>query len=173
MTRAGRAYAPATSGQLIEESGSSSWHTDRPPETYSLLPTPVASDGQGGQHVAVRRAGGHQVDLSDLVITIFSCRTSTGQGRPNSSGSAGWGRYEHAIRHWEAITGRIAPNPTETGTRGQPRLSATFSEWLMGLPAGFVTALDLPYTAQHKVIGNGVVTQQAVAALHQLVCSLT
>jgi DNA (cytosine-5)-methyltransferase 1 len=80
-----------------------------------------------------------------------------------------WGNYEPAIRRWEAITGRPAPYPTETGTRGQPRLSAAFSEWLMGLPAGFITDLGLPYYAQHQVIGNGVVPQQAVAALRQLV----
>jgi hypothetical protein len=35
----------------------------------------------------------------------------------------------------------------------------------MGLPRGFVTDLDLPYRAQHRVIGNEVVPQQAVRAL--------
>jgi DNA (cytosine-5)-methyltransferase 1 len=80
-----------------------------------------------------------------------------------------WGRYEPAIRRWEAITGRIAPQPTEPGTRGQTRLAAAFSEWLMGLPNGFVTDLDLPYTAQHRLLGNGVVPQQAAAALRLLV----
>ena len=39
----------------------------------------------------------------------------------------------------------------------------------MGLPAGFVTDLGLPYGAQHRAIGNGVVPQQAEAALRQLV----
>jgi DNA (cytosine-5)-methyltransferase 1 len=38
----------------------------------------------------------------------------------------------------------------------------------MGLPEGFVTDLDLPYTAQHRLLGNGVVPQQALAALRQL-----
>jgi hypothetical protein len=31
----------------------------------------VASDGSGGQPVAKRKAGGHQVDLSDLVISLW------------------------------------------------------------------------------------------------------
>jgi DNA (cytosine-5)-methyltransferase 1 len=79
-----------------------------------------------------------------------------------------WGRYEPVIRRWETITGRAAPRPTERGTRGQTRLAAIFSEWLMGLPQGFVTDLDLPYGAQHRVLGNGVVPQQAIAALAQL-----
>ena len=39
----------------------------------------------------------------------------------------------------------------------------------MGLPAGFVTGLGLPYSAQHRILGNGVVPQQAVAALRLLV----
>ena len=40
---------------------------------------------------------------------------------------------------------------------------------LMGLPRGFVTDLGLPYSAQHRALGNGVVPQQAMAALWQLV----
>jgi hypothetical protein len=39
----------------------------------------------------------------------------------------------------------------------------------MGLPKGFVADLGLPYGAQHRALGNGVVPQQAVAALWQLV----
>jgi DNA (cytosine-5)-methyltransferase 1 len=88
-------------------------------------------------------------------------------GTADSDGIA-WGRYEAAIRRWETITGRPVPQPTERGTRGQTRLAAAFSEWLMGLPEGFVTGLDLPYTAQHRLLGNGVVPQQALAALRQL-----
>jgi DNA (cytosine-5)-methyltransferase 1 len=39
----------------------------------------------------------------------------------------------------------------------------------MGLPRGFVTTLDLPYGAQHRALGNGVVPQQAARALVELV----
>jgi DNA (cytosine-5)-methyltransferase 1 len=39
----------------------------------------------------------------------------------------------------------------------------------MGLPAGFVTGLGLPYGAQLRMLGNGVVPQQATAALGLLV----
>lgn len=38
----------------------------------------------------------------------------------------------------------------------------------MGLPAGHVTGVGLPRTAQLKAIGNGVCPQQAAAALSQL-----
>lgn len=71
MTRTGRAYEPVTSGQLTGGNAYSFWPIDQKPANSSLLSTPLAGDDQGGQPVAVRRAGGHQVDLSDLVITLF------------------------------------------------------------------------------------------------------
>src|SRR5262245_17247303 len=86
-------------------------------------------------------------------------------GATSSVGQIAWGRYETAIRRWEALTGRRAPYPVERGTRGQPRLATDFSEWLMGLPRSFVTGLGLPYSAQHRALGNGVVPRQAMVAL--------
>jgi len=46
-------------------------------------------------------------------------------------------------------------------------LSARFVEWLMGLPSGWVTAA-LPNTRALRVLGNGVVPQQAAYALDGL-----
>jgi DNA (cytosine-5)-methyltransferase 1 len=80
-----------------------------------------------------------------------------------------WGVYEPAIRRWEALMGRLVPQPTERGTRGQTRLSPQFVEWLMGLPAGYMTALGLPYGAQLHALGNGVMPQQAARAIRLLV----
>ncbi|MEU6325962.1 hypothetical protein ABZ851_01510 [Streptomyces sp. NPDC047049] len=49
------------------------------------------------------------------------------------------------------------------------RLSPVFVEWLMGLPAGHVTAVPgLSRSAQLKALGNGVVPQQATHALRSL-----
>ncbi|MFI6321577.1 DNA (cytosine-5-)-methyltransferase [Nonomuraea sp. NPDC050556] len=76
-----------------------------------------------------------------------------------------WGPYEPAISRWERVFDRSVPNPTELGTRGQPRLSARFVEWMMGLPNGWVTDIEIPRTAQMRVLGNGVVPLQAVSAL--------
>ncbi|MGW8437796.1 DNA cytosine methyltransferase [Nocardiopsis sp. NPDC055879] len=86
-----------------------------------------------------------------------------------------WGDHEPAIRHWETVLGRAAPPPTETGTRGQPRLSATFVEWMMGLPAGWVTDphLGMPHSAQIRTLGNGVVPQQATVAVRHLLSEAT
>jgi DNA (cytosine-5)-methyltransferase 1 len=42
-------------------------------------------------------------------------------------------------------------------------------EWLMGLPAGHVTGVPgLSRAQQLRVLGNGVVPQQAAAALREL-----
>lgn len=112
-----------------------------------------------GREAQSRRASGGPQRLGRLAL-------SNQVGRP---GEIAWGRYEEAIRRWEVIIGRQAPYPVESGTKGQPRLSPVFSEWLMGLPRGFVTDLDLPYGAKHRAIGNGVVVRQAVAALWELV----
>ena len=82
-------------------------------------------------------------------------------------GNVDWGKYRPAVQRWARLT-RPAPAPTEPNTKGRPRLNAAFAEWMMGLPAGHVTDVGLPRTAQLKAIGNGVCPQQAAAALEQL-----
>lgn len=64
--------------------------------------------------------------------------------------------------------GREAPAPTEPRPTGGRRLSPLFTEWMMGLPAGWVTEVDgLTRKQQLSALGNGVVPQQAVAAIAQ------
>lgn len=56
-----------------------------------------------------------------------------------------------------------------TGKRGGQQLSPRFVEWMQGLPAGHVT--DVPGLSRNealKLLGNGVVVQQAAAALRYL-----
>ncbi|GAB3745104.1 hypothetical protein GCM10027590_62660 [Nocardiopsis nanhaiensis] len=81
-----------------------------------------------------------------------------------------WGEYEPAIRHWERVLGRAAPPLTEVGTRGQPRLSAELVEWMLGLPQGWISdpELGIPRRAQLQALGNGVLPQQASAAVRHL-----
>ena len=55
-------------------------------------------------------------------------------------------------------------------TLDQGRLNTKFVEYMMGLPSGWVTDLDLSRANQLKMLGNGVVPQQAYFALHQLLC---
>lgn len=98
-----------------------------------------------------------------------------------------WGTYTAAIRRWEDITGRPAPAPVQPGRDGGHRLSPRFVEWMMGLPDGWVTAVpadpdvmlpglpaavtDIPALTRVDMLtalGNGVVPQQAAAALRLL-----
>ena len=78
-----------------------------------------------------------------------------------------WGEYEPAVRRWETLT-RPAPSPTRPdGKNGNHRLSPLLPEWMMGYPAGWVTDI-LTRDKAIKACGNGVVPQQAYAALEQL-----
>lgn len=84
---------------------------------------------------------------------------------PAGEPHADWGRFGPAVARWEATTGRRAPWATDA----RNRLSPEFVEWMMGLPAGHVTAVPgLTRTQQLKALGNGVVPQQAAAAIRLL-----
>lgn len=55
------------------------------------------------------------------------------------------------------------------GPRGGEQLNPEFPEWMMGLPAGWVTAVPgVSRTDQLKILGNGVVPQQGAAAVRHL-----
>jgi DNA (cytosine-5)-methyltransferase 1 len=121
-----------------------------PGTVRELLPTPRRSDGDGGPNPL------HRAERMDDVET----RVIRMDGQ--------WGKYEPAIRRWEQVT-RPAPSPTEPNTKGNPRLAAAFSEWMMGWPAGWVTNMPgISRNDQLRIVGNGVVPQQAVAALRWL-----
>jgi hypothetical protein len=83
-----------------------------------------------------------------------------------------WGKFEPAIRRWEAILGRQAPSPTKAdGKEGAHRLSSSFTEWMMGLPEDWICGHDLKRNDELKLAGNGVVPQQAELALRLLLNS--
>ena len=84
--------------------------------------------------------------------------------------SAAFGVYAPAVNRWADVIGRPAPSPTEPGKTG-PRLSPLFVEWMMGLDDGHVTdpAIGFTRNQQLKALGNGVVPQQAEAAIRLLV----
>jgi DNA (cytosine-5)-methyltransferase 1 len=74
-----------------------------------------------------------------------------------------WGPYGPAIARWETVIGRPAPAPVDD--RG---LNPSLVEWMMGLPEGWVCGLGLSRTAELRMLGNGVVPQQAALALDLL-----
>lgn len=80
-----------------------------------------------------------------------------------------WGKFEPAIRRWEEALGRPAPLPTKPdGKDGAHRLSSAFTEWMMGVPEGWITGVGLTRNEELKACGNGVVPQQAELALRVL-----
>lgn len=162
----------------------------------ALLPTPSLSDNKtprrGEQLQRTLDEGIHTLNLADAIelthgrdvlLCTPSVADSTGGHLTRSGGrsdepllpgqaremSTAWGKYEPAIRRWEQINGP-APSPTEPNKNGNPRLSAAFSEWMMGWPAGWVTDPDIGISRndQLRIVGNGVCPQQAVRALRYL-----
>ncbi|MEU5946294.1 DNA cytosine methyltransferase [Micromonospora sp. NPDC047465] len=142
----------------------------------ALLPTPTGRDGMSGPGHAASAEG--SPDLRTTVTLLPTPMAADGGSDRASSAGFGlrdtsrqipdqWGQYAPAIARWEAVTGRQAPSPTEPGKNGQPRLAPPFVEWLMGLPAGWVTD-HLGRGPSLKCLGNGVVPQQAAHAYAEL-----
>jgi DNA (cytosine-5)-methyltransferase 1 len=112
----------------------------------SLLPTPSVADAEGGRK---SRSGARSDEL-----------LLNGIAHENR-----WREYAAAIYQWEQLT-RPAPEPARPNRNGNPQLTAEFDEWMMGLPDGWVTDVpDLTRNEALKACGNGVVPQQAYAAL--------
>lgn len=63
----------------------------------------------------------------------------------------------------EAIYDKEIPPPLDEG-----KLNVKFVEYMMGLPDGWVTDIDLPRSQKLKILGNGVVPQQAYKAIELL-----
>ena len=144
MTQFGEAYELATPGQLTQDL------------EFLLLPTPLANCYKGFSEPEVN-AGDPKHRLHTAVEVLR---------RAND----GWGRFGPAISRWEQVIGRRAPSSSEPHcTSGAHRLSAKFTEWLIGLPEGHVTNVGLTRTEQLKALGNGVVPAQAELALRLLI----
>ena len=151
------------------------------PDLGTLMPTPTASDHKAGRHQADT---GHSLTQAVQLLPTPTAHDGI-MGLPRTSGRppekstklatrleyTDYGDYAPAIARWEQVTGRDAPPPTNPPRRegGKPQLSARFVEWMMGLPAGHVTDLDLSRERQLRMLGNGVVPQQAVLAVSTLI----
>jgi hypothetical protein len=144
---------------------------DRPAQVAELgagrlLPTPDTGCSPNGHGRRGGRPGnGHQSGHGlDVTATALS-----GPAPPAGQATVAWSEYEPAIRRWEHLLGYPAPPPAEPGPSGRPRLSAAFAEWMMGIPKLVTGVPGIPRTRQLKLIGNGVVPQQAAAALRLLI----
>lgn len=153
----------------------------------TMLPTPRATRGGSGTEtmykLGAERSDEHRTQGEVLLPTPRA--TDGPKGGPNQRGSSGdmmppsavqavttaWGPYVPAIRRWERVFGRPAPSPTEPNAKGNPRLSPKFTEWLMGVPEGWITGIPISRNEQLKACGNGVVPAQAAAALREMLAA--
>ena len=132
-------------------------------------------DGLGGLS---GRAGGRTQEIaapiSDTPLLPTPCaerpdgRKSAAFADSSGNTDNSWGEYAPAIRRWEHILGREAPAPTTLSAHGKPHLSPAFEEWMMGLPQGWVTDIDISRATQLRALGNGVVPQQGATAITHL-----
>ena len=120
----------------------------------TLLPTPSVADAAGGHE----RRGGKRGD--ELLL----------KGLAKHGHLDRFGTYAPAIASHERLAGRPAPDPTEPGPSGKPRLSARFVEWMQCLPDGWVADVPgLSRSEQLALLGNGVCPPQGAAALRHLI----
>jgi DNA (cytosine-5)-methyltransferase 1 len=154
----------------------------------NLLPTPIVRDYKDGQS-GVLRDGKVQTDTVGRAVMNSGEIQLIGTPRANAADSSAvqveagapkarledqvlitsWGKFEPAIRRWEALLVRPAPSPTKAdGKHGAHRLSSSFTEWMMGLPEDWICGHDLKRNDELKLAGNGVVPQQAELALRLL-----
>ncbi len=175
--RTAAALLPTPAARDSERGG---WSIDEPGRPLSetvmrLLPTPRATDAaKGGPNQ--RGSSGDLMLPSAVALLPTPTATNSHGNERNGRGELllpgavldRWVQYGPAIRRWEMVTGRPAPEPTITGRRGGQRLSGRFVEWMMGLPEGWVTDV-VDNNAAVKICGNGVVPLQGAAAYAALV----
>ena len=153
---------------------------------FSYLRSPAASEAERGHQPEEKaKARGGQVTLSGQLNYLPTPNTmddlpardeskiDRSKGGFSNVGEtvmrSNFDRFEPAVKRWEEVTGMKAPAPTKPdGKDGAHRLSSELTEWMMGLPKGWVTGLGLSRKDELKACGNGVVPQQAELALRLL-----
>jgi hypothetical protein len=129
-------------------------HTEGNESSFSRLPTVRAAQGDNRNSNIWERDASKPQNLENALWKQVL--------------TTNWGKFEPAIRRWEQLT-RPAPAPTKPDEKdGKHRLSSAFTEWMMGLPDGWVTGHGLKRNDELKMCGNGVVPQQAELALRYL-----
>ena len=125
-----------------------------------------AIHGRSGEVSSSRSVGflGDEVSADTVGFGCETSRTQHGLGETEESHIfSQFGPYELAVRRWAQIIGRPPPRGTiNTG------VNPPFVEWMMGLPAGWVSDKITSTSGQLKMYGNGVVPQQASAAIGML-----
>lgn len=133
------------------------------PQPGKLLPTPAVADARNTRNATAGR-------------TPENDRHHSGWTLSDVAFADRWGIYTDAVARWAPIVGRPAPEPVMPSPKrgGRPILAPAFVEWMMGLPAGWVTGVPgLTRAQQLSMLGDGVVPLQAEAAYRALLSELT
>jgi DNA (cytosine-5)-methyltransferase 1 len=125
----------------------SDWDVDR---SRGSLITDTTSDGFQDRSQSVRHESGSEIDSN----------TNNEHQSHNRQVQEFRGRFASRCE----MRLRRAPHPLDINDK----LNAKFVEYMMGLPEGWVTDLPLSRSQQLKILGNGVVPQQAYLALQLL-----
>lgn len=144
----------------------------------ALLPAPDASASNNGEDVEnwlarrerIKATGVNGNGMGHPLAMAVQLLPTPRAMMPAAVQPERWAKYAAAVARWEKVFGRPAPEPTVPGQRGGQRLNPVFVEWMQGLPEGWVTEVPgLSANAQLKALGNGVVPQQALAAINHLI----
>jgi DNA (cytosine-5)-methyltransferase 1 len=140
----------------LEQSGGTITNTDSATHDKSRR-TDRGLSTKAGQ--LINGSDRHEYRGGNKVITNADGYEQQGNGRVSELGSRFNTRAQMRLQR--------APNPLDINNK----LNAKFVEYMMGLPAGWVTDLDISRSQQLKILGNGVVPQQAYRAL-ELLCNI-
>ena len=130
----------------------------------------VSADSDGfthGQFTGRGQASGTEFQTVRSGVAGCDVESCASVGVSENENGIAFGPYQQAVRRWERILGRAAPVPIVT-VKDRDKLNPVFVEWMMGLPEGWVTGHGLSLSEELKMLGNGVVPQQARLALELL-----
>lgn len=152
-------------------------------ERLFVIATPIDANGVGSQlreYAKERNQRQSQFEPCECGQVTADTHSKGLQGSWNTSGNASNGlisdtddKYQSHNRQMPKLGRRFAsrremqlrrsPNPLDLG-----KLNPKFVEYMMGLDDGWVTDCGLSRSQQLKMLGNGVVPQQAEYAIHMI-----
>ena len=165
------AFDSTSDRRSLRQTGKIHKSKSRPVNGSNRVPVPNTVGAQSQRHgVSTIRSSQRNFkptcDIANVTDTagvgLQELRPERGLGETETETRrlSSFGAYEPAVRRWEQTLGRTAPVPVDE--RG---INNSFVEWMMGLPENHVCNQGLSRTAELKMLGNGVVPQQALLAL--------
>ena len=165
------AFDSTSDRRSLRQTGKIHKSKSRPVNGSNRVPVPNTVGAQSQRHgVSTIRSSQRNFkptcDIANVTDTagvgLQELRPERGLGETETETRrlSSFGPYDVAITRWEEILGRTAP--VSVDERG---INNSFVEWMMGLPENHVCNQGLSRTAELKMLGNGVVPQQALQAL--------